>query len=72
MNAAKEKLITSLIDARIQNIRNNGAEEEWMADAMNFGWIGYDKHTKEELIEEAKMLEIEDVPTLEELNAPET
>lgn len=72
MNAAKEKLITSLIDARIQNIRNNGAEEEWMADAMNFGWIGYDKHTNEELIYEAKMLDIEDVPTLDELNAPET
>lgn len=72
MNAAKEKLITAMIDARIQNIRNDGAEEEWMADAMDFGWIGYDNHTDEELIEEAKMLEIEDVPTLEELNAPET
>lgn len=72
MNAAKEKLITSLIDVRIQNIRNNGAEEEWMADAMNFGWIGYDKHTNEELIGCAQDMDLEDVPTLEELNAPET
>lgn len=39
MNRIKEKLIIDLINQRIQNIRNNGAEEEWMADVMNPGWI---------------------------------
>ena len=43
MNAVKEKLIIDMIDARIQNIRNNSMEEEWMADVMNFGWIGFDQ-----------------------------
>lgn len=72
MNAAKEKLITAIVDMRLQELRNNSCEEEWIADVVNYGWIGLDAYTDEELIEEAKMLEIEDVPTLEELNAPET
>lgn len=69
MNFIKEKLITAIIDRRIQNILNNGDEVEWMADAMNFGWIGYDNHSNEELIEQAEMLDIDGVPTLEELEA---
>ena len=67
MNAVKEKLITDLIDCRIANIRNNSDEEEWMADVMNFGWVGYDKHSDEELIEQAEMLYLENIPSLEEL-----
>lgn len=67
MNAVKEKLIIDMIDARIQNIRNNSMEEEWMADVMNFGWIGFDKHSDEELIETAELLGLENVPTLDEL-----
>lgn len=51
----REKLIVAMIDCRIQNIRNNSDEEEWMADAMNFGWIGYDKHSDEELLEDAEL-----------------
>ena len=72
MNAAKEKLITAIVDTRLQELRNNSCEEEWIADVVNYGWIGLDAYTDEELIEEAKMLDIEDVPTLEELNAAET
>ena len=67
MNAVKEKLITDLIDCRIANIRNNSDEKEWMADVMNFGWVGYDKHSDEELIEQAEMLYLENIPSLEEL-----
>ena len=67
MNAVKEKLITDLIDCRIANIRNNSDEEEWMADVMNFGWVGYDKHSDEELIEQAEMLYLETIPSLEEV-----
>lgn len=69
MNAIKEKLIIAMIDCRIQNILNNSAEAEWMADVMNFGWIGYDNHTDEELIEQAEILGIGGIPTLEELEA---
>ena len=72
MNAVKEKLIVALIDCRIQNIKNNSDESNWMADVMNFGWVGYDKHTDEELIDAAEMLGIEDIPTLEELSALES
>jgi hypothetical protein len=67
MNDIKEQLILDLIELRIQNIRNNSMECEWMADVMNFGWIGYDKHTDQELIENAKWLGLENIPTLEEL-----
>lgn len=67
MNAVKEKLITDMINQRIQNIRNNCDEEEWMADVMNFGWVGYDRHSDEELIENAQLLGLENIPTLEEL-----
>ena len=70
MNAAKEKLITDLIDRRIANIRDMSMEEEWMADVMNFGWIGYDKHSDEELLENAEsLLDGPDdyIPSLEEL-----
>lgn len=67
MNCVKEKLITAMIDRRIQNILNNSDEVNWMADVMNFGWIGYDKHSNRELLESAKMLGIENIPTLEEL-----
>lgn len=49
----REKLIVALIDCRIANIRNCSCESEWMADVMNFGWIGYDKHTDDELFEDA-------------------
>lgn len=52
----KEKLITALIDCRLQNIRNNSSEAEWIADVMNFGWIGYDKHTDAEIFEDADNL----------------
>lgn len=69
MNAVKEKLITDMIDCRITNIRNNSDEIGWMADVMNFGWIGYDKHTDEELLVSAEMLGIENIPTLEELKS---
>jgi hypothetical protein len=69
MNRVKEKLITAVVDCRIQNILNNSAEVEWMANAMNFGWIGYDNQSNEELIEQAEMLGIDGVPTLEELEA---
>ena len=69
MNRVKEKLITAVVDYRIQNILNNSAEVEWMANAMNFGWIGYDNQSNEELIEQAEMLGIDGVPTLEELEA---
>lgn len=67
MNIVKEKLITAMIDRRIQNIRNNSAETEWMAEVMNVGCIGYDNHSNEELIEQAEMLGINGIPTLEEL-----
>lgn len=56
-----------MVDQRIRSIRDNGDETEWMADAINFGWVGYDKHTDEELIESAELLSIENIPTLEEL-----
>jgi len=69
VNFIKEKLIAAVVDCRIQNILNNSAEVEWMANAMNFGWIGYDNHSNEELIEQAEMLGIDGVPTLEELEA---
>lgn len=55
----REKLIDALIDARIQNIRNNSDEEWWMADVMNFGWIGYIEYTDEELLEDAELLGVE-------------
>lgn len=67
MNIVKEKLIIAMIDRRIQNILNNSDEVNWMADVMNFGWIGYDNHTDEELLESAKHLGIGGIPTLEEL-----
>lgn len=67
MNAIKEQLIIDMIDKRIENIRNNSLDYEWMADVMNFGWIGYDKHTDRELLEDAEFLEMENIPTLEEL-----
>lgn len=68
MNETKEKLITRMVDCKIQNIRNNSMEEEWIADVLNFGWNGYDKYSNEELLEEAQyLLEMEDLPTLEEL-----
>lgn len=69
MNRVKEKLIIAMIDRRIQNILNNSDEVNWMADVMNFGWIGYDNQSNEELIEQAEMLGIDGVPTLEELEA---
>lgn len=49
----REKLIVALIDCRLQNIRNCSCEFEWIADVMNFGWIGYDKHSDDELFEDA-------------------
>ena len=68
MNETKEKLITRMVDCKIQNIRNNSMEEEWIADALNFGWQGYETYTNEELLEEAKiLLEMDDLPTLGEL-----
>lgn len=68
MNEAKEKLITRMVDCKIQNIRNISYEEEWIADVLNFGWQGYETYTDEELLEEAKnLLELDDLPTLEEL-----
>lgn len=67
MNIVKEKLIIAMIDRRIQNILNNSDEVNWMADVMNFGWIGYDNHTDEELLKSAKQLGIGGIPTLEEL-----
>ena len=51
----REKLIVAMIDCRIQNIRNNSVEEEWMTDIMNFGWVGYDNNTDEELLEDAEL-----------------
>ena len=51
----REKLIVAMIDCRIQNILNNSDEVNWMADVMNFGWIGYDKHSNGELIEDAEL-----------------
>lgn len=69
MNIIKEKLIIDMIDQRITNIRNNSDEIGWMADVMNFGWVGYDKYTDEELIENAELLGIENIPTLEELKS---
>ena len=70
MNPVKEKLIIAMIDKRLQYIREDKSADEWMADVMNFGWIGYDNHTDEELLENAEMLGIENIPTLEELQAP--
>ena len=67
MNAAKEKLICRLIDCRIQNLLNNGAIEEWVADALNFGWVGYDKHSDEEILQCAEDLELDNLPLLEDL-----
>jgi hypothetical protein len=55
----REKLIDTMIDARIQNIRNNSDEENWMADVMYFGWPGYVEHTDEELFEDADVLGVE-------------
>ena len=49
----REKLIVALIDCRMANIFNRSAEVDWMADVMNFGWIGYDKHSDDELFEDA-------------------
>lgn len=69
MNAVKEDLITRMVACRIQNIRNNSDEEQWISDALNFGWNGYDSYSNAELIEEAESLEIDDIPTLEELAA---
>ncbi len=52
----REKLVVALIDCRIANILNTSSEVEWMADVMNFGWIGYDKHSDDELFEDAGYL----------------
>lgn len=49
----REKLIVAIIDCRIQNIRNNSDEERWIADVMNFGWTGFDKHSDADLLEVA-------------------
>ncbi len=49
----REKLVVALIDCRIANILDTSSEVEWMADVMNFGWIGYDKHSDDELFEDA-------------------
>ena len=67
--AQREKLIVALIDCRIANIQNNSREAEWMGDVMNFGWIGYDKYSNEELLESAELLGIAGIPTLEELKS---
>lgn len=55
----RKKLTEALIECRVQNIRNNSAEAEWMADVMGFGWIGYDAHTDADLLSEAKELGVE-------------
>lgn len=52
----REKLIVALIDCRTANILDRSAEVDWMADVMNFGWIGYDKHSDDELFEDADNL----------------
>jgi hypothetical protein len=69
MNATKEALIIRLIDTRIKNIRDQRMEEEWMADVMNFGWVGYAEHRDKELLEDAEELGLDNTPTLEELQA---
>jgi hypothetical protein len=67
MNIIKEALIIAMIERRLKYIRQDGTADEWMADVMNFGWIGFDKHTDEELLETAEILGIENPPTLEQL-----
>ena len=52
----REKLIVALIDCRMANIFNNSDEVDWMADVMNFGCIGYDKHSDAELFTDADNL----------------
>ena len=52
----REKLIIALIDCRTANILDRSAEVDWMADVMNFGWVGYDKHSDDELFEDAENL----------------
>ena len=68
MNETKEKLITRMVDCKLLNIQNLSMEEEWIADVLNYGWQGYDDYTNEELLEEARdLLEMDCLPTLEEL-----
>ncbi|HNC84993.1 MAG TPA: hypothetical protein PK999_18210 [Nitrospira sp.] len=55
----RKKLIDTMIDTRIQNIRNNSDEEYWMADVMISGWIGYNKYTDKELLKDANLLGVE-------------
>lgn len=49
----REKLIVAMIDCRIASILDRSAEVDWMADVMNFGRIGYDKYSDDELFEDA-------------------
>jgi len=64
----RELLIERLIELRVQNILNNSGEVRWITDTLTFGWVGYVDHTDAELIEDAQFLELENIPTLEELS----
>ncbi len=55
----RKKLTEALVECRIQNLRNNSLDGEWMSDAMWFGWIGYDAHTDAELLSDARSLGVE-------------
>lgn len=67
MNQRKEQLIIDMIDTRIKRLRAYRDTEQWIADVLNFGWVGYDKYSDQELISEAIELELDNVPTLEEI-----
>jgi hypothetical protein len=67
MNQRKEQLIVDLIDMRIQNLRADRDTENWVAEVLNFGWVGYDKYSDDELLAEANELQLMYIPTLEEI-----
>lgn len=76
MNAARKKLLVGIVKARVQrsldNGVDNGVDTEFTAYVINFGDIVVDTYDNKEMISDAVALGIKDIPTLEELNAPET
>lgn len=76
MNAARKKLLVGIVKARVRrsldNGVDNGVDTEFTAYVINFGDILVDTYDNKEMISDAVALGIKDIPTLEELNAPET
>lgn len=72
MNAVRKKLLVGIVNARAQRDPCSGVDTELTAYVINFGDIVVDTYDNKEMIKDAHALGIEEIPTLEELNAPET